>query len=285
MKVIIVTGLSGAGKSVAVDALEDIGYFCADNMPPKLIPTFVGLAADSREKRDKVAIVSDIRASGSFYDLFCAIDELKAMKYDVSVLYFDALDEVLVRRFKETRRKHPLLEQNNGSVIDAIQAEREILQPVRQIADYVIDSSNIMPAECKEKVASLFLENPNSSVGVHCVSFGYKYGIPGDSDLVFDVRCLPNPFYELELKQKTGLDEPVRDFVMKWPQSKEFLSKILDLVDYLLPFYKKEGKSTLVIAVGCTGGRHRSVVFAEKIFEHLNCRGYLLSIKHRDIKK
>lgn len=285
MKIIIVTGLSGAGKSVAVDALEDIGYFCADNMPPKLIPTFVGLAADSREKRDKVAIVSDIRAGGSFYDLFCAIDDLKAMKCDVSVLYFDALDEVLVRRFKETRRKHPLLDQNNGSVIDAIQAEREILQPVRQIADFVIDSSVIMPSECKEKVASLFLENTNNAVSVHCVSFGYKYGIPGDSDLVFDVRCLPNPFYELELKQQTGLDEPVRDFVMKWPQSEEFLAKFFDLVDFLLPYYKKEGKSTLVIAIGCTGGRHRSVVFAEKIYAHLNCCGYLLSIKHRDIKK
>jgi len=170
-------------------------------------------------------------------------------------------------------------------VIDAIQAEREILQPVRQIADFVIDSTGIMPAECKEKVASLFMDNPNNSVSVHCVSFGYKYGIPGDSDLVFDVRCLPNPFYELKLKQLTGLDENVRDYVMKWQQSEEFLAKILGMLDFLLPYYKKEGKSALVIAVGCTGGRHRSVVFAEKIFAHLNCRGYLLSIKHRDIKK
>jgi len=285
LELVIITGLSGAGKSRAVDALEDIGFFCADNMPPKLIPTFVQLILNSKELRDRVAIVTDIRVGGSFKDLFNALDNLKAMNCPYKMLFFDANNEVLLRRYKETRRKHPLIDEHNGSLIEAIEAERVILQPARQIADYIIDSSNLTATECKERVSSMFIDNPTNAMSIHCISFGFKYGIPSDSDLVFDVRCLPNPFYINELKEHTGLEAPVKDFVMKWEQAQVLIEKLFDLIDYLIPLYRTEGKSQLVISIGCTGGRHRSVVFAELIREHLCKDGLLLSINHRDIKK
>ncbi|MEI6578693.1 MAG: RNase adapter RapZ [Eubacteriales bacterium] len=285
MELVIITGLSGAGKSRAVDALEDIGFFCADNMPPKLIPTFVQLILNSKEIRDKIAIVTDIRVGGSFKDLFIALEDIKAMNCPFKILFFDANNDVLLRRYKETRRKHPLIDEYNGSLIEAIEAERVILQPARQIADYIIDSSNLTATECKERVSSMFIDNPTNAMTIHCISFGFKYGIPSDSDLVFDVRCLPNPFYIDELKQHTGIELPVRDFVMKWEQAQVLIEKLYDLIDYLIPLYRTEGKSQLVISIGCTGGRHRSVVFAELIREHLCEEGLLLSINHRDVKK
>lgn len=285
MELVIITGLSGAGKSRAVDALEDIGFFCADNMPPKLIPTFVQLILSSKELRDRVAIVTDIRVGGAFKDLFNALDDIKAMNCPFKMLFFDSSNEVLLRRYKETRRKHPLIDEYNGSLLDAIEAERIILQPARQIADYIIDTSNLTATECKERVSSMFIDNPTNAMTIHCISFGFKYGIPSDSDLVFDVRCLPNPFYIDELKEHTGIEMPVRDFVMKWDQAKVLIQKLYDLIDFLIPLYRAEGKSQLVISIGCTGGRHRSVVFAELIREHLCEDGLLLSINHRDIKK
>jgi UPF0042 nucleotide-binding protein len=285
MELVIITGLSGAGKSRAVDALEDIGFFCADNMPPKLIPTFVQLIINSKELRDRVAIVTDIRVGGSFKDLFNALDDIKAMNCPFKMLFFDSSNEVLLRRYKETRRKHPLIDEYNGSLIDAIEAERIILQPARQIADYIIDTSNLTATECKERISAMFIDNPTNAMSIHCISFGFKYGIPSDSDLVFDVRCLPNPFYIDELKEHTGLEMPVRNFVMKWEQAKILIQKLYDLIDFLIPLYRAEGKSQLVISIGCTGGRHRSVVFAELIREHLCEEGLLLSINHRDIKK
>ena len=285
MELVIITGLSGAGKSRAVDALEDIGFFCADNMPPKLIPTFVQLILNSKDLRDRVAIVTDIRVGGAFKDLFNALDDIKAMNCPFKMLFFDSSNEVLLRRYKETRRKHPLIDEYNGSLLDAIEAERIILQPARQIADYIIDTSNLTATECKERVSSMFIDNPTNAMTIHCISFGFKYGIPSDSDLVFDVRCLPNPFYIDELKEHTGIEMPVRDFVMKWDQAKVLIQKLYDLIDFLIPLYRAEGKSQLVISIGCTGGRHRSVVFAELIREHLCEDGLLLSINHRDIKK
>jgi len=285
MELVIITGLSGAGKSRAVDALEDIGFFCADNMPPKLIPTFVQLIINSKELRDRVAIVTDIRVGGSFKDLFNALDDIKAMNCPFKMLFFDSSNEVLLRRYKETRRKHPLIDEYNGSLIDAIEAERIILQPARQIADYIIDTSNLTATECKERISAMFIDNPTNAMSIHCISFGFKYGIPSDSDLVFDVRCLPNPFYIDELKEHTGLEMPVRNFVVKWEQAKILIQKLYDLIDFLIPLYRAEGKSQLVISIGCTGGRHRSVVFAELIREHLCEEGLLLSINHRDIKK
>lgn len=285
MEITIVTGLSGAGKSRVVDALEDIGYFCVDNMPPKLMPTFAQLLLNSREKREKVAIVTDIRVGASFGDLFNAIVELKELKCDTKLLFIDASDDVLIRRYKETRRKHPLLDKYNGSINDALAAERSILEPAKSIADYVIDSSHMTPTDCKNRICEMFLDNPGNALKVHCVSFGFKCGIPNDSDLMFDVRCLPNPFYVEELKQHTGLEDPVRDYVLKWDEARGLEAKLCDLLDYLIPLYRKEGKSQLVISVGCTGGRHRSVVFAELLKAHLEKIGCIATVQHRDMKK
>ena len=281
----IITGLSGAGKSRVVDALEDIGYFCVDNMPPKLMPTFAQLLLNSRERRDKVAIVTDIRVGGSFGDLFNALVELREMNCSPKILFVDASDDVLIRRYKETRRKHPLLEKYNGSITEALAAEREILEPAKSIADYIIDSSYMTPTECKNRVCEMFMENPRNALKVHCISFGFKYGIPNDSDLLFDVRCLPNPFYVSELKEHTGLEAPVKDYVLKWEEAQGLAAKLCDLMDYLIPLYNKEGKSQLVISVGCTGGRHRSVVFAQLLKEHLDKLGCIATVHHRDMKK
>ena len=285
MDLMIITGLSGAGKSRVVDALEDIGYFCVDNMPPKLMPTFAQLLLNSRERRDKVAIVTDIRVGGSFGDLFNALVELREMNCSPKILFVDASDDVLIRRYKETRRKHPLLEKYNGSITEALAAEREILEPAKSIADYIIDSSYMTPTECKNRVCEMFMENPRNALKVHCISFGFKYGIPNDSDLLFDVRCLPNPFYVSELKEHTGLEAPVKDYVLKWEEAQGLAAKLCDLMDYLIPLYNKEGKSQLVISVGCTGGRHRSVAFAQLLKEHLDKLGCIATVHHRDMKK
>lgn len=285
MDLMIITGLSGAGKSRVVDALEDIGYFCVDNMPPKLMPTFAQLLLNSRERRDKVAIVTDIRVGGSFGDLFNALVELREMNCSPKILFVDASDDVLIRRYKETRRKHPLLEKYNGSITEALAAEREILEPAKSIADYIIDSSYMTPTECKNRVCEMFMENPRNALKVHCISFGFKYGIPNDSDLLFDVRCLPNPFYVSELKEHTGLEAPIKDYVLKWEEAQGLAAKLCDLMDYLIPLYNKEGKSQLVISVGCTGGRHRSVVFAQLLKEHLDKLGCIATVHHRDMKK
>lgn len=285
MDLMIITGLSGAGKSRVVDALEDIGYFCVDNMPPKLMPTFAQLLLNSRERREKVAIVTDIRVGGSFGDLFNALVELREMNCSPKILFVDASDDVLIRRYKETRRKHPLLEKYNGSITEALAAEREILEPAKSIADYIIDSSYMTPTECKNRVCEMFMENPRNALKVHCISFGFKYGIPNDSDLLFDVRCLPNPFYVSELKEHTGIEAPVKDYVLKWEEAQGLAAKLCDLMDYLIPLYNKEGKSQLVISVGCTGGRHRSVVFAQLLKEHLDKLGCIATVHHRDMKK
>lgn len=286
MELIIVTGLSGAGKSKAVDILEDIGFFCVDNMPPKLVPAFAQLLLKSTEQPEKAAIVIDIRAGNAFKDLFVSMDSIREMGCDFKILFIDASNDTLINRYKETRRKHPLSYKHKGSIDSAIDAEREILRPIRQMADYIIDTTHLKPTQFKERVASLFLENIQSIMPIQCMSFGFKYGIPADADLVFDVRCLPNPFYVDELKKLTGLDEPVREYVMKWEQAQGLVPKLLDLIDYLVPLYREEGKSQLVIAIGCTGGRHRSVAFAELVYKHLlNERGMHVMVTHRDITK
>ena len=286
MQLIIVTGLSGAGKSKAVDILEDIGFFCVDNMPPKLVPAFAQLLLKSTEQPSKAAIVIDIRAGDAFKDLFYPMDLIKEMGCDFKILFIDAANETLVNRYKETRRKHPLSYKYKGSIDAAINAEREILRPIRKMADYIIDTTNLKPAILKERVASLFLENIKSMMPIQCMSFGFKYGIPADADLVFDVRCLPNPFYVDELKELTGLDEQVREYVMKWEQAQGLVPKLLDLIDYLVPLYREEGKSQLIVAIGCTGGRHRSVAFAELVYKHLSeDKGMNVMVSHRDISK
>ena len=285
MEFLIVTGLSGAGKSRAVDALEDIGFYCADNIPPKLIPTFYDLTKQAKGALSRVAVVTDVRGGDMFSSLIKTLDQLEGEKKDFRVLYLDANDYVLVNRFKETRRKHPLAENCLGSLEQAVSLERDVLKPVRERADYIIDTSYLSPAQLKERISSLFLGDASDALMIHCVSFGFKYGIPTEADLVFDVRCLPNPFYVESLKKLTGLDEPVRDYVMKWDQTKGFVSRFLDLIDYMIPLYCNEGKSQLVIAIGCTGGHHRSVTLSQLLYAHLQEKNFRVSVNHRDIHK
>ncbi len=282
MQLVIVTGMSGAGKSRAVEALEDIGFYCVDNMPPKLIPTFIQLCVDS--KRERVALVADIRLGSEFTELFDILSDIKDVKY--KILFIDADNEVIMRRYQETRRKHPLADEfNTSSILAAIEKERETLLDARQKADYIVDTSEIMSSQFKEKIVKLFLKNVASSLKIYSNSFGFKYGIPKEADLVFDVRCLPNPFYVPELKNHTGIEEPVRTFVMKFRQAKQLEKKLYDLIDFLVPLYMSEGKSQLTIAFGCTGGKHRSVVFAELLNKHLLEKGADVTVFHRDITR
>lgn len=286
MQLVIVTGMSGAGKSRVMDSLEDIGFFCVDNMTPKLIPTFVGLLNDSAEIREKVAIVADVRLGDSFSHLPEALDELKRMNCQYKIMFLDAENDVILRRYQETRRKHPLMsDDSTKSLNDIIFEEREMLKDIRNIADFVVDSSYFSTAQLKERVSKLFLDDFTDSMKINVVSFGFKYGSPKDSDLLFDVRCLPNPFYIPELKHQTGLDSAVRDYVMGFDEAKNLEPKLTDLVTYLVPLYISEGKSQLTISVGCTGGKHRSVVFAEIIYNAIKEKGFKVSVSHRDINR
>jgi len=286
MEIVIVTGLSGSGKSRAMDALEDIGFFCIDNMPPQLIPKIAEICREGKNsKLSKVAIAADVRGGDLFFSLYDGLNDLKEQNITYKILFLDCLDSVLIRRYKETRRKHPLDDGTVSGTESAIKAERDLLKRVRESSDYIIDTSYMSTSQLKERITKLFLGDKRKSMIVHCMSFGFKYGLPSEADLVFDVRCLPNPFYIDELKHKTGLDQPVYDYVMKWPQAQMFKEKLLDMIDSLIPLYIDEGKSQLVIAIGCTGGKHRSVVFSELIYKHIFENGINASINHRDINK
>lgn len=283
MQFIIVTGLSGSGKSAAINVLEDIGFYCIDNMPPQLISKFAEIMAESEGKIEKVAIVTDIRGGELFFKLGENIDSLKESGITVKILFLDASDSVIIKRYKETRRKHPLDNSLSGSLQKAITTEREILSSIRAKADYYIDTTSMSISQLKEQLNIIFLENLNDFMIVKVMSFGFKYGIPTEADLVFDVRCLPNPYYVKELKEYTGKDACVSEFVMKFDESKEFLKLLKGMIDFCLPQYIKEGKSQLVIAFGCTGGKHRSVTFAEEIHKHINQKDIRVRISHRDI--
>lgn len=285
MELVIVTGMSGAGKSCAIDTLEDIGFFCVDNMTPQLIPTFVKLLHDSEEQREKVAFVADIRLGDSFSNLFNALEELRVMKVEYKILFIDADNEVLMRRYQETRRKHPLSNNKTQELQDVIAKERELLKKARNIADFIVDTSLLNTAKLKERIAKLFLDDVVNTMKINVASFGFKYGVPKDSDLVFDVRCLPNPFYVPELKNRTGLESEVKDYVMQFEQAQGLVPKLLDLINYLVPLYRAEGKSQLTISIGCTGGKHRSVVFAELVKQSIKDKGYNVSSYHRDINR
>ncbi len=284
MEFVIVTGLSGSGKSSAVKVLEDIGYFCIDNMPPQLIPDFAAICSENSDI-SKVAIVTDIRGGAMFFKLGESITKLHIRGLDVKVLFLEASRDVLIKRYKETRRKHPLEEASEGDIGKAVDVERELLSEIRENAEYIVDSSLLSTGQLKEQIAGLFLEKASDGMIVSCMSFGFKYGAPGEADLVFDVRCLPNPFYIPELKEKTGLDSEVRDYVMSFEQSRQLRDKLFDLIDFLIPHYVSEGKSRLVIAFGCTGGKHRSVTFAELTANHLRELDFKARLLHRDAKK
>ncbi len=287
MEFVILTGLSGAGKTNALHAMEDIGYYCVDNLPPLLLETFYDLcdnSADSRMK--KVAVVADTRSGEMFTEISNVIAAARQSGKHFKILFLDAKPDVLLIRFKETRRKHPLIgEITSGSVEDAVELECELMKGVKAMADYVIDTTYTKPNELKERVTTLFTANAGDTMLVTCISFGYKYGIPPEADFVFDVRCLPNPFYIKELKTLTGLDEAVRSYILGFDVTGQFMAKLTEYLDYTLSLYKEEGKSELVIGIGCTGGKHRSVTVARLLNAHFADNGHKSAIHHRDIWK
>ena len=284
MEFLIITGMSGAGKSQAVKALEDINYYCMDNVPPSLLPEFASLCRESKKSIEKVAIVVDIRGGIFFDDLFKSLDFLESEGFKHEILFLDAKDSILTKRFKELRRPHPLTP--DGRVLDGIETERLKLKEVKAKANHLIDTSNLTTAMLKEEIHRIFLEGKeHKKLSVSIISFGFKLGIPIDCDLVFDVRFLPNPHYIDELKNKTGNDEEVQKYVMKFSESNEFFRKLTGMVDFLIPHYIKEGKSQLVIGIGCTGGKHRSVTIANMLGDYIEKDNYRTVVTHRDIMK
>lgn len=285
MNFLIVTGLSGAGKSMAVNALEDIGFFCIDNIPVDLLPRIVDFALQGENQLSRVAVVMDVRGARNSDQLEQALADLDEKKIEYEILFLDANSNTIQRRYKETRRQHPISVTDHVSIEEAIERERRLLQPLCSRAKYVIDTSLLSAAQNKERVCGLFLDKGKSPMALTVVSFGFKYGLPQEADLVLDVRCLPNPFYVPELKNLTGMEQPVVDYVMAAPESQELLRRYESMLEYVLPLYVKEGKSQLMIAVGCTGGKHRSITFARKIGEFCQKLGYEPSIQHRDAKR
>jgi UPF0042 nucleotide-binding protein len=283
-KLVIVTGLSGAGKTQALRSLEDLGFFCVDNLPPALISKFAELCAQAASKINKMALVVDIRGGEFFNTLFAVLSELddKGIRYEI--LFLEASDETLVRRFKESRRRHPL--SSHGEVLDVIREERSLLRELRGGAHKVIDTSGMTVKELKEEITAIFSDSTDPA-GLHItvISFGFKYGIPLDSDLVIDVRFLPNPHYQAELRAFNGNDPVVRDFVFKSEVTEKFMAKFADFVEFLIPEYIKEGKTTLMIAIGCTGGMHRSVALANRLRDVLAEKSYRITVRHRDISR
>ncbi|SES84420.1 RNase adapter RapZ [Anaerobranca gottschalkii] len=280
MEFVIVTGMSGAGKTLALRSFEDLGYFCIDNLPPALIPKFADLCAQSEGNITKVAIVVDIRGGQFFKDLNFI---LQNNGFQFKILFLEAKDDVLIRRFKETRRTHPLA--LDDRIIDGIAKEREMLEGLRDKANIVIDTSDFTGHQLIAKIKELFKGTDTKDLLITIISFGFKYGIPLDSDMVFDVRFLPNPFYDENLKNYTGNDKNVQDYIMAAKQTSVFLRKLEDMIDFLIPYYKEEGKSQLIISIGCTGGKHRSVTVANKLKEKLQRDGKLAKTFHRDIDK
>lgn len=284
MKCIIVTGMSGAGKSTVLRFLEDIGYFCVDNLPPSLIPKFIELCSKPGTDIEQVALGIDIRGGKLFDDLFTCLSEIESENHKFNILFMDATDEVLLKRFKESRRNHPLA--RGERISTGIMRERDLLKDVKRRADYIIDTTHILARQLKEQINDIFLDNKDfDSLMITVLSFGFKYGIPADSDLVFDVRFIPNPFYVSELKALTGNDVEVREYVMDCEESQIFIEKLDDMVSFLIPNYIKEGKNQLVIAIGCTGGKHRSVTLANELYSRLQKKGNSVIINHRDIDK
>ncbi|EAK9513140.1 RNase adapter RapZ [Listeria monocytogenes] len=282
LKLVIITGMSGAGKTVAMQSLEDLGYFCVDNLPPSLLQKFWELMKES-DKMDKIALVMDLRGREFFDSIEPALDELDNTNFiTTKILFLEADDKVLVSRYKETRRHHPL--EPNGSVLDGINAERELLSDLKGRSQLVINTSNMAPRELRERINNEFQTEDKDIFNVQLMSFGFKYGIPIDADLVFDVRFLPNPHYIDKMRPLTGLDEDVYEYVMKWPETQTFLDKLVDLLMFTLPFYKREGKTQLVIAIGCTGGQHRSVALTEFVGKAIQQK-YETTISHRDMKR
>lgn len=286
MEFLIVSGLSGAGKSTVMSILEDSGFFCVDNLPPVLIPKFAEVCLAGAGSYERVAMVCDIRAGEHFDGLFQAMDALSAMEFHYKVLFVDADDTTIIKRYKETRRSHPLLAEA-GSLSEAVERERAAMEPLRARADYIITTSSLPVRKLRGQVLDMFACNRKSvnEMSVSVTSFGFKYGIPLEADLVFDVRFLPNPFYVEDLRPQTGLDQGVADYVFASPTAQELMEHLRGLMDFLLPHFVEEGKSALVIAVGCTGGRHRSVAVTHALCEYIQGLGYAAGETHRDMTR
>lgn len=282
--VIFLTGVSGAGKSTAMSFMEDIGYYCIDNMPAELISTFMNLM-DKSDKYNKIAIVTDVRSKGVF-NAFCdVVDKLKYDNDNVKIIYLDIKNHVALKRYKLTRRKHPFADKFSGSIEDALNYEKEVLAPVRLRADYVIDTSDLTSNQLRNRLTQILLGDDKDVMNINIVSFGFKHGIPNDADFVLDVRCLPNPYWVESMREKTGLDQEVYDYVFSFADAQKLLEKTISLLDFLNPLYIKEGKSQIVIAIGCTGGNHRSVAIAEALKKHFVRHWDNVSVNHRDINR
>lgn len=283
MKFVVVTGMSGGGKSIALKVLEDLGFYCVDNLPVPLIEKFFELICVPGSEITKVALGLDVRANQSFSEVEKILERLKTNGYSYELLFMDASDSVLLKRYKESRRTHPLSQ--DGQITDGIRKEREVLQSVKGKADYVIDTSRLLTRELKEELERIFLQNEEyNSLMITVMSFGFKHGTPADADLVFDVRFLPNPYYIDDLKHQTGNDASVQEYVMSFPETGIFLDKLTDMIQFLIPNYIKEGKYQLVIGIGCTGGKHRSVTLANELYKRLQNKGsYGITLRHRDV--
>lgn len=284
MELLIVSGLSGAGKSVAMNALEDIGFFCIDNVPAGLLPSITAFSKAGDNQLERVALSMDVRGCRSREQIETALQQLDEQKTPYKILFLDAPDDVLMRRYSETRRRHPISIAEGISTRDAFLKERQILQPLKERANYTINTGLLSTSQNKERICDLFMKNggAKNAMRLTIMSFGFKFGLPPEADLVLDVRCLPNPFYVPELKHKTGLDQEVVDFVMGYPEAQELLRRYENFLQYALPLYVKEGKSQLTIAVGCTGGKHRSITFARMLAEYCTSLGYEPGVQHRD---
>lgn len=280
---VIITGMSGAGKTVATRIFEDLGYFCIDNLPPDLLPKFIDLIEDSdSDKLNRLALVMDLRGRTFFDSLLSSLDALsKAEKIKPKILFLDANDETLVQRYKETRRSHPLSQR--GRPIEGIRLERSKLEEVKGLAQYYINTTHMTARQLRDRIIAFFGEE-SETFRINLLSFGFKYGLPIDADLVFDIRFLPNPYYVKHMRNRTGLEKDISDYVLKWTETKQFLEKLMDLLQFMIPQYKREGKRLLVIAIGCTGGKHRSVALTEWIGRAL-AKDYPTRVSHRDIEK
>lgn len=285
MQFTVVTGLSGSGKTQVVRFLEDMGFFCIDNMPPVLIPKFVEMFLSVNGKFEKVAFVVDIRVGDMIDQLLEELQYIKENGYEYTMLFLDADDKTLIKRYKESRRVHPMA--SSKGLLDSIRKERHVLERLYHEADYIIDTSNMRPSALCERLKEIYLKDTGDrhQININVMSFGFKYGVPIDADLVFDVRCFPNPFYIDELKELTGNDKPVQKYVMSFSQSNEFMDKLYDMMAFLLPLYVEEGKNSLTIAIGCTGGKHRSVTMANALGQMLQKDKYKVEINHRDITR
>ena len=286
MELVIVTGMSGAGKSTAMKMMEDMGYFCIDNLPIILFEKFLEFFKNSRPQERKMALGIDVRSGEDLEELRFVLERMEALEVSFEILFLDATDNVLIKRYKETRRSHPLA---NGERIEkGLEREREKIGFLRKRSNYIIDTSNLLTRELKTELERIFIQDEDyKNMMITILSFGFKYGIPSDSDMVMDVRFLPNPYYDVELRPKTGNDKEIQDFVMKYPEATMFIDKLEDLIQFLIPQYISEGKNQLVVSIGCTGGKHRSVTLANELYQRLykEDREYGLKIEHRDIGK